>query len=111
MGSISSRDAVPMPTPFLFQLSAFSFFPQISLVNNEITSGLCRLCQRRFGKRQMGRHLTACWEKHLRPKTGKKARRWFHLVVEGQHAHDYWLHLQAPANRTFGELDGLLRAI
>jgi hypothetical protein len=59
----------------------------------------------------MGRHLAVCWEKHLRPKPGKKARRWFHLVVEGQYERDYWLHLQAPANRTFGELDGLLRAI
>jgi len=59
----------------------------------------------------MSRHLTACWEKHLRPEPGKKARRWFHLVVEGQYARDYWLHLQAPVYRTFGELDSVLRAI
>ena len=59
----------------------------------------------------MSRHLNACWEKHLLPKSGKKARPWFHLVVEGQHSRGYWLHLQAPANGSFGELDGLLRAI
>ncbi len=59
----------------------------------------------------MGRHLTVCWEKHLYPEPSKKARRWFHLVVDGHYASDYWLHLQAPANRTFGELDRLLRGI
>jgi hypothetical protein len=80
-------------------------------MNDETTSGLCRLCHRSVGKRQMGRHLNSCWEKHLLPNSSKKARRWFHLVVDGKYARDYWLHVQAPANRTFGELDSLLRAV
>ena len=92
-------------------LKASTFEEHSTVVNDKITSGLCRLCNRSFGKRQISRHLSVCWEKHLRPKPGKRARRWFHLVVDGQYARDYWLHLQAPANRTFGELDRLLRAI
>lgn len=92
-------------------LGASAFGEYNTVVNYEITSGFCRLCNRSYGKRQMSRHLTACWERRLRPEPGKRARRWFHLVVEGQYARDYWMHLQAPANRTFGELDSLLRAI
>lgn len=42
---------------------------------------------------------------------GTGARRWFHLVVQARYAPDYWLHLQAPGDRTFGELDSVLRRL
>jgi hypothetical protein len=64
-----------------------------------------------LGKRQMTTHLKACWERHTVPAPGKQQARWFHLVVEARYAPDYWMHLQAPANCTFGDLDQLLRAI
>jgi hypothetical protein len=80
-------------------------------MNNELTSAKCRLCDRRFGKRQMTNHLKACWEHHTIPVRGKAASPWFHLVVEARHAPDYWLHLQASAKCTFGDLDSVLRAI
>ena len=59
----------------------------------------------------MTNHLKACWQRHTIAVPGKATPRWFHLVVEARYAPDYWLHLQAPANCTFGDLDGLLRAI
>ena len=64
-----------------------------------------------LGKRQMTNHLKACWKQHPIAAPGKATRHWFHLVVETRYAPDYWLHLQAPANCTFGDLDGLLRAV
>jgi len=62
-----------------------------------------------LGKRQMTNHLKACWKQHTAAAPGKATRRWFHLVVEARYAPDYWLHLQAPDNCTFGRLDRLLR--
>ncbi|MBI4324381.1 MAG: hypothetical protein HY674_03880 [Chloroflexi bacterium] len=59
----------------------------------------------------MTNRLKACWKQRMIAAPGKAARRWFHLVVEARYAPDYWLHLQAPANCTFGDLDNLLRAI
>jgi hypothetical protein len=80
-------------------------------MNNELTSAKCRLCDRMLGKRQMTNHLKACWEHHTIAVPGKAASRWFHLVVEAHHAPDYWLHLQASAKCTFGDLDSVLRSI
>jgi hypothetical protein len=64
-----------------------------------------------LGKRQMTNHLKACWKQHTVAAPGKATPRWFHLVVEARYAPDYWMHLQAPANCTFGDLDSLLRAV
>ena len=59
----------------------------------------------------MTNHLKRCWEEHAAPARGKKAQRWFHLVVEGRYGPDYWVHLQTPANRSFGGLDSVLRRL
>ena len=80
-------------------------------MNNELTSANCRLCDRTLGKRQMTNHLKTCWEHHTIAVPGKATPRWFHLVVEARYSPEYWLHLQAPANGTFGDLDELLRAL
>lgn len=42
---------------------------------------------------------------------GKSAGSWLHIVVEGRDSPEYWLHLQASAKATFGELDSVLRRI
>jgi hypothetical protein len=80
-------------------------------MNDALTSEKCRLCDRMLGKRQMTHHLKACWKQHILGVPGKAAPRWFHLVVEARYSPDYWMHLQAPANSTFGDLDELLRAM
>ena len=59
----------------------------------------------------MTNHLKACWKQHAVARSGQAPLCWFHLVVEARYAPDYWMHLQAPANCTFGRLDSLLRAI
>ena len=59
----------------------------------------------------MTNHLKACWKQYTVAVPGKAPLRWFHLVVEARYTPDYWMHLQAPANCTFGDLDQLLRAI
>ncbi len=59
----------------------------------------------------MTNHLKACWKQHPIAAPGKATRHWFHLVVEARYAPDYWMHLQAPANCTFGDLDALLRVV
>jgi hypothetical protein len=80
-------------------------------MNDELTSGTCRLCGRIVGKRPATSHLKSCWERHAIAGLGKRIGRWFHLVVQARHAPDYWLHMQAPGLRTFGELDSVLRAL
>jgi hypothetical protein len=80
-------------------------------MNDELMSGKCRLCDRMLGKRQMTNHIKACWKQHAVAAPAKAAQRWFHLVVDTRFPSDYWLHLQAPANCTFGQLDNILRAI
>jgi hypothetical protein len=101
----------------LFQFGAkrtgtgFAFSIRTADVNNELTSAKCRLCDRMLGKRQMTNHLKACWKQHTIAVPGKATPRWFHLIVEARYSPDYWMHLQAPADCTFGKLDTLLRAI
>lgn len=71
--------------------------------------GLCALCGAEFGKAQMTRHL----EKHHAEQEaapGVRARR-FHLVVEGRHSPEYWLHLDVRADATLKDLDSFLRGI
>jgi hypothetical protein len=80
-------------------------------MDNKLTSAVCRLCGRTIGKRQATNHLKSCWEQHAIAEPGKRARRWFHVIVEARRAPDYWLHLQAPGHRTFGGLDGVLRSL
>jgi hypothetical protein len=51
----------------------------------------------------MSNHLKACWNQHIASAPTKAAGSWFHLVVEGRYAPDYWLHLQAYAKSAFGD--------
>lgn len=89
----------------------FIFGITMIAMQRELTSGACRVCGRLLGKLQATNHIKACWKQRLAAASSKAARRWFHLVIEGRHSPEYWMHLQAPANGTFGDLDGVLRAI
>lgn len=81
----------------------------------KITSnGKCNLCGGVFAKNAMTRHLAACRETHdaeaasagrTSPGTA------FHLLVEGRHAPEYWMHLEAPAKASLEILDGFLRDV
>lgn len=64
--------------------------------------GTCAGCKEELPKSLMTEHLAAC----LRP--GQER---LHVVVEGLHAPDYWLHLALTPKATLRHLDGFLRRI
>ena len=68
---------------------------------------VCSLCNKRFGKVAMSRHLLHCLASHSTG-TGKAVPRVL-IAVDGYNP--YWLHVDAGVNATLGDLDGLLRAI
>ncbi len=75
------------------------------------SDGKCSLCGNVFGKAPMTSHLKSCKKKtsgsETPPKTGK--RKAFHLVVEGRHLPEYWMHLEVPAEATLEAMDRFLR--
>jgi len=79
-----------------------------------IPEGRCNLCCRTFSKEEMTEHLETCREENApKPRGRAKPRQGkvFHLVVEGVGLPQYWMHLDAPADATLRELDGLLREV
>ena len=80
-----------------------------------VSQGKCNLCGETFSKAGMGKHITACRKSHVLKKLEGRGKlreaSLLHLVVEGSHRSDYWLHLQAPADATLRDLDQFLRDI
>lgn len=83
-------------------------------MKGELESGKCDLCGGTFGKAAMTKHLGSCMKRELLPKetsasgiSGK--RRTFHIMVEGHHLPEYWLHISADADATLEDLDDFLR--
>jgi len=72
------------------------------------TNGQCLFCKGKFSKQTMAKHLIAC-EKRETAIKGASRQRVFHLLVEGRYAPQYWIHLEASANATLQDIDGLLR--
>ena len=80
------------------------------------STGTCALCGATVAKKKMTGHLKACLaarQPEPNTATGKKPRRTtvFHILVEGQYAPQYWLHLAAKTNAGLDDLDGFLRHI
>ena len=71
--------------------------------------GQCMLCLEMFAKGQMPRHLKTCMDAHV--DEGGKPVKMFHLVIEGEHQPEYWLHVEIPGAMTLGHLDEYLRGI
>ncbi|MBN2447846.1 MAG: hypothetical protein JXO22_14030 [Phycisphaerae bacterium] len=78
------------------------------------SSGKCTLCGGVFDKSAMTKHLAACRKTsdaasssagRVGPATA------FHLLVEGRHSPEYWMHLEAPARASLEVLDGFLRDV
>ncbi|MDI6791813.1 MAG: hypothetical protein QME81_02935 [bacterium] len=64
----------------------------------------------------MTKHLASCEQRRAVSETssGKQKpqkTKLFHLVVEGHDLPEYWMHLEAPAEATLGDLDRFLRNI
>lgn len=82
----------------------------------QMSKGQCSLCGGTFGKSAMARHLKSCKQKRAgseESSSGRASRKTqvFHIVVEGRHDPDYWMHLEASANAKLEAMDGFLRDI
>ncbi|MGH7452415.1 MAG: IS1096 element passenger TnpR family protein [bacterium] len=73
------------------------------------TDGQCLFCKGTFSKQAMSKHLDACEKRKSSKKASASPQRAFHLLVEGRYAPEYWIHLEAAANATLQDFDGLLR--
>lgn len=72
-----------------------------------VSEGTCHLCQGKFTKNTITRHLQGCLAAHEPPRG--KEQKLFHLAIDG--FGPYWLHVEMPGTGTFAELDGFLRDI
>lgn len=74
-----------------------------------LSGGECFLCGKTISRRSMAAHLRSCREKNETiPKRSRKTQA-LHLVVEGDSAKTYWIHLEADVKATLDDLDDLLR--
>jgi len=82
----------------------------------KVTSiGKCHLCGGTFDKSAMTEHLASCGQKEgsTAASGGRGARKTdvFHLLVEGRHCPQYWMHIELPVNARLKALDRFLRDI
>jgi hypothetical protein len=78
----------------------------------EISQGVCRFCRGEFAKNKMTQHLKSCKARVAhKPEQDGQEQRLLHVLVEGKHRPEYWLHLEVPAVATLDDLDMFLRAI
>ena len=78
----------------------------------QTSKGKCLLCKKNIGKSGVSRHLKTCREAAYSEKFAKsREQKLFHIVVEGEYAPFYWLHLDVPAKTTLRTIDGFLRGI
>ncbi len=80
------------------------------------SKGTCAFCGGTFGKIAMSRHVLSCPQRQAALETQSRNRepqltRLFHLLVEGQYAPMYWLHLDVRADAKLRDLDQFLRDI
>src|SRR4030043_1347831 len=77
--------------------------------------GTCALCKSAFGKSAMTKHLQSCMEKgqidEKFTKGSSSSLKFFHLLVEGHHLPEYWMHVKVSSHARFEDLDNFLRKI
>ena len=77
--------------------------------------GTCALCKSAFGKSAMTKHLQSCMEKsqidEKFTKDSSSLLKFFHLLVEGHHLPEYWMHVKVSSHARFEDLDNFLRKI
>ncbi len=83
-------------------------------METRIPKSTCLLCNGKYTKTGMTRHMKSCLPKSLetQPKQRKqKMHSLFHIQVIGNYSPDYWLHLKVNGNGRFQTLDQFLRDI
>ena len=78
-----------------------------------MTSGICLLCNSKYTKLGMTKHLKSCIPKSLRNQSEQNNRQqpFFHILVMGYYTPDYWLYLKVNCEASLGTLDQFLRYI
>lgn len=83
----------------------------------QISKGKCAFCGQSFAKNAIVKHLATCERRRLMiesPSTGRgklRSTKLLQLLVEGDGAPQYWLHIETPADATLKHLDQFLRDI
>lgn len=85
-------------------------------MTKHLSMGKCSFCNATFSKTALTKHLKSCKQRKDALETSSKKQKLqktksFHLVVEGRHLSEYWMHLSVPANTTLKDLDAFLRDI
>lgn len=80
----------------------------------QTSKGKCSLCGGAFSKAAMTKHLESCragtGASGTQGRTrGPGTKKTFHLIVEGRHLPEYWMHIEIPVSADFGLLDSFLR--
>lgn len=81
------------------------------------STGICMLCEKRYSRSGMGRHIQACRRKadvrervrgdHL----DLPSKRSFHVSIGTRYDSRYWMHLEMPQDLKLQDLDRFLRNI
>ena len=78
------------------------------------SKGICLLCSSSYAGTGMYKHLQSCLPKHLEDSPEReraKSGSFFHIMVQGAHFPQYWLHLKISAEARLKALDKFLRDI
>ncbi|MDI6889312.1 MAG: hypothetical protein QMC78_06515, partial [Methanocellales archaeon] len=79
-------------------------------IKEELLNGKCSLCGSTYSKAAMRKHLESCMRtKRSSDSDSVRKRDTFHIVVEGAHHPEYWMHLEADADATLEDIDSFLR--
>ena len=80
----------------------------------KVPKATCLLCNSKYTKEGMTRHLKSCLHKSLekQPKQQKyEVQPFFHIYVTGYYSSGYWLHLKINCKASLRDLDQFLRNI
>lgn len=80
------------------------------------STGICLLCEQRYSRAGMGRHLRACRKKALARERGganpgQRTGGSLHIAVQDRHDPRFWMHLEVPRELELRILDGFLRIL
>ncbi len=80
-------------------------------MNPKATKGACNLCDKKYTRSGMGKHLATCLTKHPAEPSKDDQRVSLHLQVMTRYPSGYWLHLLVDERVTFKMLDTFLRKL
>lgn len=105
-----------LPLPYGERAGVRGVYQMEASMPSQTSKGKCEFCGGTFGKIAMKRHVMSCPQRQTALEAEARQRkpqtpRLFHLLVEGQYAPMYWLHLDVRADAKLKDLDKFLRDI